>query len=872
MKLNFVVLLGLLMLVAGVIADSPTCYTPAFNTVNQAFDFADGLNQTVHVNQTYDVSGNALTAEAQARLGMTGLTIDYAMHEDNSSLGLASTGRSLAYLGHDVATGIYTAAFQYNGGVWVIPNLQKQVTGGETHYSNSKEPVWFTGNAADMNLTAVKLLHGLSYNVGAFEWGAGLELIKLGNGTYYQAPWWVGLAQLCTGVVTSIGQGPYNFTCMSGAGNAFPVEMNAGNSSTLANMWTPNNATWRTGGVAGAFRIADTFDFDYFGCGAFTGTKTYVAWEGSQTCNNLAPITANTCTFTGPGGSEDCTLNAGSSTNVNTSTNVPSYKDVYGSPMQIISPPPSYGGDWCDGSSANVGESITILKPTPQSSETKYLFWDAEGEWSIAQLLNPAEFGTGTAISSDLWLFNVLRLNSPTGSVNSTQIYSLDFNTQLQAVGMPCETDDYWNVTTVLGKNSSYFQKQSVWCWGGTLTTGVKGYDITLNDLLEATDEQRVYGCSHALVDDFALPIWKDEGSNSINRFAYIKLDMTNGSIPSYSSVYDDTFFQLNYTKMRYDPQTCTLANNPFGFYTYECSPITDYYTTDALSGTFTLNSTNPTFGLTLEYQQQRNLTLNITITQNGMPLDNMLCISQYGSDSTDYGECSIPLGFQPDANITVTFPNLPEYPGTAISFPIGDYYNSQGYGDGESCADFDGVYAYSFDVRDVFKSIQVKTISNTGASVSGAAVYLDDSLVCSTRDGSCTFQFPLDFNTHTMVAEKSNYVNGTITTTLYNTPLVTITLNAKDGAVEVGGSIQSSTDLFNLLKDKTVLGFILVLAGAGAGAATAGVGGAAVIGIISVVLVTLLGWVPWYVLLFLVAAISLAGAGTLAKQFGGGA
>ena len=89
MKLNFVVLLGLLMLVAGVTADSPTCYTPAFNTVNQAFDFADGLNQTVHVNQTYDVSGNALTAEAQARLGMTGLTIDYSMHEDNYSLGLA---------------------------------------------------------------------------------------------------------------------------------------------------------------------------------------------------------------------------------------------------------------------------------------------------------------------------------------------------------------------------------------------------------------------------------------------------------------------------------------------------------------------------------------------------------------------------------------------------------------------------------------------------------------------------------------------------------------------------------------------------------------------------------------------------------------
>jgi len=228
-------------------------------------------------------------------------------------------------------------------------------------------------------------------------------------------------------------------------------------------------------------------------------------------------------------------------------------------------------------------------------------------------------------------------------------------------------------------------------------------------------------------------PLWKDTDSNTINRFAFFAIEFGSPTRPVYSGeiqIGDNENFMMEYNYTNYTLQHVVSNAYDYGTYFWQCDKPTNYTFVSNSSGYIDINE--PMETITLVLQKVIPLNLKVQLTKQSSPVVGAICLSDTGAmdvTGTD-GICYFEeLSEESEVGVNVTYQGIQR----SATFPIGDYYNSEGYGEGDICADFQdtGDYIYSWDIENdkIRLGLTALTISELNP-VSSADVYMDGTLV----------------------------------------------------------------------------------------------------------------------------------------------
>lgn len=323
--------------------------------------------------------------------------------------------------------------------------------------------------------------------------------------------------------------------------------------------------------------------------------------------------------------------------------------------------------------------------------------------------------------------------------------------------------------------NSTHWLNRTMQCVGNT-STSITG--LTANSLTGST-----------------TPWTINNGTNQItlNAFSFLYINQSSGThfVPMSALWLNVT---LRYIKTNRGTAICSVGDLASGTYNYSC----DLSATPTLKGqkgeTFpngSVNIVNTNTTIAVSLIRTRALALEIDMLDFDFnPVVGATCSASnlqtvtssitaphsiYGS--TTYGSCLM-NGVTPNTTQSVTInPNNGKTKPLNMSFPIGDYYNSQRFGvlTNNYCQLFDGIYDYAVNI-DTFQPGNISDVvrfhafdlSNPDKPPVQYAVFVYDSgLQCTTgADGFCTIPGIVpDVLKHTWSVSKRPYYsdqNGT--------------------------------------------------------------------------------------------------------------
>jgi hypothetical protein len=854
------------LLLMGVFANVPSCWTPAYVGNTSAYEFISGYNQYNTTAYSVSLVAGDIDAAAIADMGATGMTLVQANQYQDGSL-----NRGFAALFYDTSHAKYYSVFQYvesDGApnyIWAIPDLTASVSAGETFYTRGTttgttayDTAGFLDPDAEIiyfyNATAVKVL---SFNHTAMSQNYYHYLLKFGAdtidmGLYFSVGGFVNSTVSTEGYVTNL-----KTTALGGAnaGYAFHQETNRRFFDGSSGIAAFQNGDYNVGYI-----------HDYYSCAANTGAVLFTVYEGSEECGPIGNAPAIDCVLNG----ETIHVN-GTYVNETTATvTTPRFKTV------------TDMGDYY---------RITPLKQTgTQVSEKSYFDFRKYKDHPRALFMVPTSGTDGvpfTALTVDNQIISVgvFQYLPPNDAIASLNISSINFDTGMELVGGSCVDwgilgHDHYDITTVVGVNTTFFKKTVYSCNAGVSSSAVT-YGTTLSTLLDSMS-MTYANFLNLYYPDATTPIWINSGNtstflggtadpNAINRFIAAEYthypdgwSKTEGDI----NVADNDAYTLSYTEYNKTIIAVNSSDMAYGTYFYTCAALpAGYVYTSNSSGYVVVDS--PSVYKDISVQAVDTINLEINLFQQQSPLQYATC--RLGGQIVDSG-----------ANGVCTFANVPidseNYvyvtKGTMRRvgiFPTGDYYgspdvaNSCGYGTGGTCSDFIArgrTYHYNWNLENEYLSVSAvvgTSILNMPYIVRNASLYWDGVKLNTQTDyaGIAIFDVAYDYTPHTLMATHPDYYNTTIQACIDQYPFIismgynsngNAEQDAKEKGLMEGG--QDYSGVTDLLFSPFALSLI-------------------VIGVVMIASIMLTQSVPIAVICGVLAALGLVAFGALPVWFG---
>ncbi len=859
MSINKILLISLI-LCAGVFAALPNCNTPTYDASNGWWNYIDGLNNSYNpaASTSYEVTSGMVTATEKALLGAEGLTFITGVkyHESDDD-------RGGGWLFYDASNLHYYAVFQWNGGVWGIQGLTKQTdAGGEWYETYSGGDSVFV--SSDNNELSIWTYEKIECTAGSVPF---IHYYKFGNATAYQNFFEFGGAWSAENSVTTEGSfsnrpGVVPGTCQPGGDNIFY----GGNITRDA---TPPTNEHHLGSIDNNEELL--FLQSSYGCGTTEGNVTFYAYEGSATCSAFGALPSIDCTING----DSYTIEASTSSEVNTTATVPSFKDAdeFASGYWAID---LHKGIYNDRESADIimfkeeehTSQLTIrpTNPVEAGSWWEYLFGDNNDD-----------------VLRDTNIAGVLRYNPPTGTVNNIPLTSVFLNTTFETAGVYCREGifgfyaDNYTMDFVVGINNTHFKRTRYNCLDGTASTTAT-YNTSVYTLLDDVGDNYA-GQLETTINDFGS-IWLDTETNSVNRFFYFRLDFEPGTRYMYGGdmlVGDNENFVMNYTYTNQTIEAITSDAYSYGTYYYSCEVPTGYYSLTNSSGYLDIDE--PMESVSVILQAVKVLNLDLSILNQLAPAVNAICTANISSGaavvSGSDGVCSFTnLAPSTVLDIDVNHFDLAR----SATFSIGDYYNSEGYGNSQTCASFDGTYTYTWDIANEYATFVVTAISKeAGALIYPANVYWDGELMGVTgSEGRLSFETDLEFNDHNLTLTHNQFSTKSVTVRLGDSPytIEMVGTGAYDAEVDASKPV-GREEFLTIFSSPLFMAVLVIIAVGGVGMSMGGLAGGAFMSAISSALLHLTGMLPlsWVIIIvFLSIVVGFSGsAGGLKRILGGG-
>lgn len=791
MRINLFI--SLLLMLVGVMASVPSCWTPTYLGNISAYSFISGMqdyNTTAYSN-SYTSGNVSWGATALADMGATGMSFIRAQQYQDTS-----RNRGFMAMFYDTTHSNHYFVVQWTRAdgalsiIRAIPALQPLT------YSNVT--IWVTDTAFTYYNTAPTNLHNelitaddgeMSYvragegnSAGAF--GA-IDIIKLGTGTNTSFTCREdNTPTLANHTFTT--EGLINYSAACGAWVAtFNLNFYYGNSSTGSGEMTDNgvHAFLHKTIPVGAFSFVSSMNSElnsYYSCGVNTGNVTFFALAGSSLCSTSENVPYVNCTIDG----DTVDIDNTTATSVTQNTTIPIFHDVqkitsasgqawYVSPFDMV----GYGGGIYLYKDDTHKSQLTILPLASQGYSTQacYPQQAAAGTTATVQRECINSYGAGTSNIPDTYKAMIVRYDSPTGNVNNTAGIYFDTTMNLgEPYAQKCESlsvlgSHNYNMTLIVGVNETHYKRTRYLCTDGVASTAAVAYSSNVGTLLDNSFANATVGALEVKYADFA-PVWIDQEANTVNRFIYFQLlqnpthwQLQNGE----ALVGDNENFRMNVSYSVGVVATKTSGNYAYGTYFYSCNPnvASGYSCSGNCSGYITIDA--PTVPVVLTLQKAIPMFLNITVTDQLSPAQGAVCITsgQYAVADVN-GVCHF-TNIQPDTNYTVRITHNQKTQ-TAV-FETSDYYNSQGLSCAQACASFqdDATYKYYIDVgAEARESVSIVDRS-TGNAVQNALVYWDGTLIGKAQTGTLGFSVPWNYTDHTLQVTHPSYVTYDETVTL---------------------------------------------------------------------------------------------------------
>ena len=669
----------------------------------------------------------------------------------------------------------------------------------------------------------------------------------------------------CSGWNSESGEGYVRSTsagCPAGAGV-----------HTLTIGWSPAahdnewQIIWSTGAPPGAvwYGRAD-FMNDYFNCGSTSGNITFYASEGSETCGAYGSLPSILCNVEG----DDYTISSSSSTETSLNATIPSYKDALefeDGTWRISAWEEERGTDF---------NYMAMFKSADHISQLSFRPINGESVGTVDEWL-----GRGVTLG-DTYQATIIRYNSPTGEVNNIPIGSVDMDTTLELNSLPCRDDifgaDAYNFDLIVGVNETHYKKSGYTCADGVGSSNAVVYGTTLAAVAIDSVGATLVGELETKLSDFA-PMWVDTESNTFNRFIYVNLIFEDGArdINEYDMLFGDNenfLLSFNYTEQSYE--YVVSDSYPYGEHYYSCVIPAGYIAVSNSSGYITIDE--PMEHVSVIVQEVKEMNLQIWVNRQGSPAVGALCTADLSfgavSQTNSEGMCAF-VNVAPDSVISVDIIHGGDI--IEAEFSISDYYNSDGYGDGEICASFDGNYTYTIDLEGG-SPFEINVLSaGEGFGVENAWIYWDGALVGSTNNlGKLMFFVDWEFTDHELVVSQSEFINGSATVRLTDSPytIKLIGIGEYDDNQKAFAT-KTRSDFLTMFSSMAFLGLLIIIAVSFVGFRYAGMPGGAASAAMAAVLLALTGMLPWSwaaLIVFLGLVIGIGGSGGgIVSMFSGG-
>lgn len=859
MKTKIILMLSMIILMGGVMATSylPGCWEPTLLGNISAYSFVSGYANYNTSSYSITLSSGDFDAAANSRMGTTGFSLVLATQQQDASRNRLfqsvwydpSTARNY-YVGQYSASG--TSAYDM---VMAIPDL--------LGYSNGSIMWYYPASSASSTAYAaapdepIIATTGNNTIVKFWDWeraGANMynRIYKSGVGEIY----FYGFCDNGVGADTN----DYWSSTSEGWVNVARNLVGGCSGNTNYQDVSPDNATWyrlrNWGGVNGQVSGMNY----YYTCGSNTGNVTFYAYEGSDSCGAYGSVPNVTCTIEG----DTWTIPASTSNVVSTNETIPNFKDSeeYLSGYWQIHP-------WAE-EKETPDDMVVLMKAREHRSQLSLRPWNARGGqdlWEIYQ-------GEGAGQVQDTYDAMIIRYESPSGSVANVPLNSIIINTTLELNDLPCRDELLWGVDNYtinwfVGVNATYFKRSGYQCVDGVASVISPTYGTDLTAL--GLDDKGIVlaGKLKTAIADFA-PIWIDTEENTINRFAYFSLEFGSNTRAMYDGdlwLGDNENFLMNYNYTNYTLESVTSDAYGYGTYFYQCEIPSGFIAVSNSSGYLTIDS--PMESVSLILQKVVAIALNLTITREGTPATNAICTADISNGvvttaDTD-GVCrfeNIPI--DTTIGVEVTHPGIHR----SGTFQIGDYYNSEGYGEGVSCASFQDApdYLYSWDIEREFATFTAMVKSKaSGLGVDNADVYWDDEKVGVTQNGQLTFNVGWEFVNHELVVIHSQFEVGNASVRLTDSPYtMSLVGNSTYDADASALGTKTRADFLGMFSSMAFLGLILITATAGAGFMYGGLAGGAMAASMAAALMALTGMLPWSwgaLIIFLGLVIGIGGS-----------
>ena len=933
MKLGFVLSAFFAVLLCSVaFGDVSGCYQPTYDTVNGWYEFADGFNNTIDNNATYAVNGSLINSTIASRMGANASwDVLYSFHYMD-----ANDDRGLAYLFNVSGNGSYYAFVQFNDSVWGIENLTSYVNGATRVYTafndnggNVKNPItrnayflMFHEDVVNKSFLALKDFHLInsdgsfvikvdyllfSDEIMPFRTATGSAgCLDDNDGTHFGAKAenavcrlqavefkWRGWKEdqnvIDTGWTNDPVESHVHFLNVTKGGVDFVKRV------------FPHDAALTGTPLSGGVGIIEDYLKDAYDCRYNQGQVCFSVWEGSDECVLQEGIGNVSCWLNGV----EVEVPEGNTTIVQANTTNPRF-DYLG--RVVVGGQDVYGvTKWW--------EVMYELDPDEQSYVHLFKTQDAASRLNFYVYgTTPDEFSFDNPLLR--WLIdplgnsqpekNVLEdaktmfyvgYNSPTGNVDNIPLDALLINTSLEIEGSYCSNFIYplgkhhWEVDFLSGYNSTHFKYSNGYCNDGNLriTYTTLLHEDFVKGALDA-EQNITWERGKTWNSNFGKPLFKDSERNLLFRYFMVWFDVLDDSLNLYDGeilLGDNENFKLAYNYTLFEPSSECSQNWTYGTYEYNCEVPSGY--TDVFnlsSGTITINEPYET--QIVRYQKYRNMWMELYLTDAGSPMSNKVVTCSNGafgySDSDGFLNFS-DWSLSPNVNVNC----YASYDGQDrnVSFPIGDYYNSQGYGSGVTCRDFMDRPAYVFvwDISRQNALVQVQAyVSETDVPVIGATVYYDGTVKGSTDDdGRINFYVPFNYSNHNVTLvhdefytatefyELSDYIGG-----------ITVRMTLRAGS----NYLNDYRSSMSYAKGKTQAGFLDMIAsplfmasfvivaavifGAKHGGAIGALGGASVVCLV----MSYMGMFPWavtYGIWLLAVLILVSGFGNRFRGASGG-
>ena len=884
------------------------CWQPSIMLPGNWYEYADGLNNTKDFNSgTYDVTAVPMNNSIKDRLGVTGMTKIVGIHYHD----FATKNRGLAYLYYNNATSTYRAVWQWNQKVWTIPGLVKYRVGTGEWYSNGIEQLVFAQtaagkwNALKMTATFLGSADGICNEYGT------IQCVEAVNQFYeYGNTSWMGWnAQYTDPVSNTCWRALNHSPSVEGFVNTYMPNGGcfAGGTAKYALLnFTFSNSTisaseqgdmgrhpptdggtfgdgwhWWTLGSGSTYEDSlKVHEINYWGCTVKTGKVIFSAGVGPQNaeCTYFEPIDAIPCYIAG----DSYTLPKTNTTVTSQNITVPVFSDV----IAITDDRWVLRWHGQDVSSVTPDMELGLFKSTEHRSQlslnvrsdVSYDWWQPENY-----------YGSGTI--ADTKYFFRMAYDPPGNNINTIDLNGVTINTTLVSDTTNCWCDSIlgvviechnWTSELVVGYNSTHFKRTDSSCLNGVRS---ESFDIFSDLSGELTQEQYNTAARVLTHNDHALdPLAIDTEEDVITRFFLLWFEVQPGTkaLRDGEVVFgDNEQFLMAFNWTNYQKSSIGTDEYVYGNYSYLCvvPPGLDDLANNSW-GYVIIDE--PVEFINIKLQSKKDLTAEIELEYQGAPVPGAHCTSSStGEDATSgiNGVCSFAY-VAPNSDFPVYTAHYDKL--LNATFQIGDYYNSQGFGSGETCRLFDGLYSFNWDLEleRLLINVQVNMLKD-GTPIKTATVLWDTVEYGSTDEGGrAEFRAPLNFGYHNLTVRHDCFLTEETRVTVKNgkekfyvfmTEAPNCDYHEDYAELE---DVQSSDDVTALLGSKELMGVLIIVMSGMAGSA-AGVPGIALGMGGSSFLLMIIGFIPllWALPLMLISALVAAAgfSGLLGGKKGGG-